>query len=327
MVVAERNASEPAGSTMPLPEILAVGGAHIDRRGQASGDFVPGASNPGVMREEVGGGAFNALRSAVQRGVSGSMLSMRGGDTAGDAVARAIAEAGITDLSAVFLDRATPSYTALLDRHGDVVAALADMALYELAFVKQMRRSKMREAVDKGDALLCDANLPAAALEKLIPLAAGKPAFAIAISPAKVVRLTGILPSLTCLFMNPREAAALAGAEVANTHETVDRLRALGLASGVVTQGPKAVLGFDTSGIFAIDPPQPRHVADVTGAGDALAGATMAAMLRGLELRHAVREGMAAALLAIETAACVPNLSTDAFAAALALVPQPAEMQ
>ena len=48
-------------------------------------------------------------------------------------------QAGIADLSAVFLDRATPSYTALLDREGDVIAALADMALYELAFPKQMQ--------------------------------------------------------------------------------------------------------------------------------------------------------------------------------------------
>ena len=121
---------------MTSPKILAVGGAHIDRRGQMTSPFVPGASIPGTMREDVGGGAFNALRNAVGRGAAGSLLSMRGGDAAGDTVARAIAQAGIADLSAVFLDRATPSYTALLDREGDVVAALADMALYEIAFPK-----------------------------------------------------------------------------------------------------------------------------------------------------------------------------------------------
>ncbi|WP_457937820.1 carbohydrate kinase family protein [Mesorhizobium sp. 10J20-29] len=312
---------------MTQPEILAVGGAHIDRRGQVSGAFVPGASNPGIMREEVGGGAFNALRNAVQRGAAGAILSMRGGDTAGDAVARAIAEAGISDLSAVFLDRATPSYTALLDKHGDVVAALADMALYDLAFPKQMRRSKVREAVDAADALLCDANLPATALEKLVPLAAGKPVFAIAISPAKAVRLTGVLPLLTCLFMNPREAAALAGAQTGGADAMVGRLRDAGLAAGVVTQGPGPVLGFDPKGIVAIEPPAPRTIADVTGAGDALAGATIAAMLRGLELAEALREGMAAAMLAIETPASVPKLPADAFAEALALVPQPVEMR
>ena len=307
---------------MPLPEILAVGGAHIDRRGQVSGDFVPGASNPGVMREEVGGGAFNALRNAVQRGAKGAMLSMRGGDAAGDAVARAIADTGITDLSAVFLDRATPSYTALLDGHGDVVAALADMELYELAFPKQMRRSKVRAAVAGAEALLCDANLPAAALQRLVPLAAGKPVFAIAISPAKVVRLAETLPSLTCLFMNPREATALVGLQASDQHGIIESLRRMGLSSGVITQGPGPVLGFDATGMVAIEPPAPRRIADVTGAGDALAGATMVAMMRGLELGEALREGLAAAMLAIETGASVPDLSTAAFSDALALVPK-----
>ncbi|RUZ38845.1 carbohydrate kinase, partial [Mesorhizobium sp. M7A.F.Ca.US.003.02.1.1] len=41
-------------------KILAVGGAHIDRRGQVSGAYVPAASNPGTMREDVGGGHVGA---------------------------------------------------------------------------------------------------------------------------------------------------------------------------------------------------------------------------------------------------------------------------
>lgn len=96
-------------------QLLAVGGADIDRRGQVSGVYVPGTSNPGTLSEEVGGVVFNALRNAVQRGIGAALLSVRGGDGAGEAVGRAIAAAGISDLSAVFLDRTTPSYTALVD--------------------------------------------------------------------------------------------------------------------------------------------------------------------------------------------------------------------
>ena len=195
---------------MTLPKLLAVGGAHVDRRGQMSGPFVPGASIPGTMAEDVGGGVFNALRNAVQRGVEASLMSVRGADAAGETVAGAIAAAKIRDLSAVFLDRATPSYTALLDRDGEVIAGLADMQLYELAFAKQLRRSKARDEVAAADAILCDANLPAAALERLAAIAAGKKLFAIAISPAKAVRLGGVLADISCLFMNGREAASLA---------------------------------------------------------------------------------------------------------------------
>ena len=309
-------------------KILAVGGAHIDRRGQMTSPFVPGASIPGTMREDVGGGAFNALRTAVQRGAAGAMLSMRGGDAAGDTVARAIAGAGISDLSAVFLDRATPSYTALLDREGDVVAALADMQLYEIAFPKQLRRAKVREEIAAADAMFCDANIPAAGLQRLASLSAGKPVFAIAISPAKAVRLADVLPGLSCLYMNRREAAALAGMGGDDPAEAiVARLKAMELARGVISQGGDAVIGFDASGIITVTPPAPRKIADVTGAGDALAGAMTVALLDGRPFNAALREGVAAALLAVGSASSVPELSKRAFAEALALVPKAQEMR
>jgi sugar/nucleoside kinase (ribokinase family) len=308
-------------------KILALGGAHIDRRGQVSGAYVPAASNPGTMREDVGGGVFNALRSTVRRGVTASLLSVRGGDAAGDTVSRAIADAGIADLSAVFLDRTTPSYTALIDREGELIVGFADMALYDLAFPKQMRRSKMREAVAAADAILCDANLPSSALERLLALSTGKPVFAIAISPAKVVRLIPVLGALSLLFMNRREAVVLAGVSAsAGARETIDGLRCSGLAGGVVTAGSGPVLGFDEAGAFSIQPPAPRRVSDVTGAGDALAGATVAALLRDLPLRQALREGIAAATLAIESANAVPDFTDASFAEALALVPDAREV-
>ncbi|TIU90133.1 MAG: carbohydrate kinase, partial [Mesorhizobium sp.] len=187
---------------MKSPTILAVGGAYIDRRGQVSGAFVPAASNPGTMREDVGGAVFNALRGAVRRGVSGSLLSVRGGDVLADTVSRAIAAAGIADLSVVFLDRTTPSNTTIIDGDGALIVGLADMALYDLALAKQIRRAKVREAISTADAVLCDANLPSTALERLVALAAGKPVFALATSPDKAVRLAPVLDSLALVFMN-----------------------------------------------------------------------------------------------------------------------------
>jgi sugar/nucleoside kinase (ribokinase family) len=139
---------------MKPPHLFAVGGAHMDRRGRVAGPHVPEASNPGTMREDVGGGAFNAARAAAQRGVSVSFMSLRGGDAAGQRVAEAIEEAGIEDCSAVFLDRTTPSYTAILTREGDLVTGLADMGLYDIGFARQLRRRRVRDAVAAADAIL-----------------------------------------------------------------------------------------------------------------------------------------------------------------------------
>ena len=290
--------------------LLGIGGAHIDRRGRLFADFVGGASNPGTMREEVGGGVFNALRLARQFGVQCAFLSARGGDIQGETVARAIKAAGMKDLSSIFLDRPTATYTAILDRSGEVIAALADMEIYETAMPRQISRRKTRDAIDACGAVLTDANMPAEAIHRLMALAGSKPVYAIAISPAKAVRLSGHLDRLHCVFMNMREAKALAGfapdVSVAPS-DIMTSLMDAGLARAVVSDGPSAVRLIDHGSIIEMAPPPARLVADVTGAGDALAGMTLASLMNALPLQEAAKRGIAAAVANVES----PQASVD----------------
>lgn len=303
------------------PKLLGIGGAHIDRRGQVTGIYVPGASNPGTMREDIGGVVFNALRNARQLNLDCALISIRGGDSGGERIARAIAEAGIDDRSAVFLDRMTASYTALIDRQGELIAGFADMGLYDL-FSRQLRRIACRDAIAAADAVLCDANLPAAALELVAATADKTPIYAIGISPAKVMRLANMLDRVACLFMNRKEALALAALPPdTDTPDLIAALRGQGLACAIITDGGKPVMLYDAEAAWTLDPPSPRRIIDVTGAGDALAGATVAAMMRGEPLPDAARAGLAAAMLALESADAVPTFDAATFAETLALVP------
>jgi pseudouridine kinase len=298
---------------MRRPKLLGIGGAHIDRRGLMTSDYIRGASIPGKMMEDTGGGMFNALRVAVQFGVSASMISVRGGDAAGDIVAAEIRRAGIEDLSSVFLDRTTASYTALLDRHGDVVAALADMEIYEKALPRQISRRKTRDAIADADALLIDANMPEESIVRLMYLAAGKPVYALAISPAKSVRLRPVLERLAGLYLNKREARAILGkAEDDKSGALVlaEGLGALGLQRAILTDGADAVCVMVNGETGLLQPPKPDHVEDVTGAGDALAGASLAALMSGKTIDHAVAQGLAAASATVESAKSIADFSS-----------------
>ena len=126
--------------------ILVMGGAHVDRRGRISGETAPGASNPGSWFVEAGGGAFNAARNLARLGHRVRLVSPRGGDADGDIVATAAEAAGIEDTPFTFLDRATPSYTAIIERDGNLVIALADMDLYRLFSPRRLQQRAMREA-------------------------------------------------------------------------------------------------------------------------------------------------------------------------------------
>lgn len=290
-----------------MKRILVIGGAHLDRRGMIEGPAHLHASNPGRWLVQPGGGAFNAASALARLGNAVTLIAPRGGDTAGELVAAAVEEAGIEDRPVVFLDRATPTYTAILDERGDLVVALADMALYDAFRPRQCDRRQLREAIAGADFVLTDANLSADTLAALASRCreAGTPLAAIAISPAKVVRLKPALPDLACLFMNSREAAALAGADEGNGHWP-ERLRAEGLRSAVISSGADAVVAYDEDGVWRIRPPRVESVVDVTGAGDALAGATLSALAAGNPLESAVCDGIAAAAIAVGSADSAP---------------------
>ncbi len=308
-----------------MARILVIGGAHIDRRATITGTVVAGASTPGAWHEEPGGGGFNAARNLANLGNRVAMVSVRGGDEAGERVGEAMASAGIVDMAQVFLDRTTPCYSAVLDHKGDLVIAVADMDLYDRFVHRQLSRKSIRQAVANADFVLCDANLPAETLAALSELTAryDKRLAAIAISPAKAPRLAGAFENLSVLFLNAAEAHALCD-RPARPEEWPDRLHALGIARAVITQGPGPLYGFDGTSVFRFTPPAATQIVDVTGAGDALAAATIDALARGKPLASAVRHGIAAAALAMRSPhASPPDLAADWLRQATAHIPEP----
>jgi pseudouridine kinase len=278
--------------------ILGIGGAHIDRIGRVTGDHHAAVSNPGHLLSTVGGGVLNALRTARIRGANDvAIISARGGDADGLAVEAAISEAGINDLSAVFLDRRTASYTAILDHEGELVTGLADMDIYETALPRQLRRKVLREAIAGAQCILVDANLPEAGLQVIAETFPGR-IHAIAVSPAKAPRLLAIADRLGTVFMNHRELAALTGK---SGPKAVAALPGTGIRQAAITDGTGDIAILEGTTLQWATVPAVETVRDVTGAGDALAGATIARMSADPEttLAEAVRDGIAAAAITV----------------------------
>lgn len=306
--------------------ILVFGGAHIDRRGRIHGATAMGASNPGHWFEEPGGGGFNAARTLSRLGHPVRLIAPRGGDAAGEAVSLAAEAAGIDDRPVIFLDRATPSYTAVLDDAGDLVIAIADMDLYRLFSPRRFRVRAVRQSLDEASMVLCDANFSTEMLEALAEATAMRktPLAAIAISPAKVQRLRPVLNRLWFLFMNAAEAEALTGSRPDAVEDWPRLLRKVGLDAGVVTSGGRAAIAFRGDHAIKLVPPPLEGVKDVTGAGDAMAAGMLSGLRNGLSLAEALRMGTAAAALTIQSAnATAETMSPDLLTSMMALVPQP----
>ncbi|MFB2552110.1 carbohydrate kinase family protein [Ensifer soli] len=291
-----------------MSRIAVFGGAHLDRRGRISGETAPGASNPGTWFEEPGGGALNAARTLARLGHQVRLVSARGGDEAGERVGSAAEASGVIDCPVTFLDRRTPSYTAILARNGDLIVAIADMDLYQLMHPRRLARRAIRDIIEDADTLLMDANLPPDTLNALAEKGGGtRCVAAIAISPAKVVRYRDCLASLDFLFMNRAEAHALTGETSADGTELIAALRARGLRGGAITDGAAATFAFRDSEIARVTPPVIEAVSDVTGAGDALAAGFLHGVSAGLPLEAALRHGVAAAAITVRSPLAVAD--------------------
>ncbi len=271
----------------------AIGAAHLDRIARAHGAVTLGSSNPATVATAPGGVARNVAETLARLGSSVALVSRISDDEAGRIVLAATRDAGV-DVSAVEIvaDAPTAGYTALLDPAGGLVVAFADMAIYD-----GFDGERAAAAASAASHWFVDANLPESALTTLARHEpAGTFLAADAVSVAKSGRLRPILPAIDLLFVNRDEARALTGID--DPVEAAARLHVIGVGAIVLTLGPGGALVADGNGYEPLAA-SPAEIRDVTGAGDALIGATLDGLGRRLPLVAAVRLGLVAAAVTV----------------------------
>jgi pseudouridine kinase len=288
--------------------IAAIGGAHIDRRGLLRAPSVPGSSNPATVRTDFGGVARNVAYNLARLGCPVRLVSRVGDDESGRQVRHHLEAAAIEPLLTTSPHHPTASYTAILEPSGELVIGLADMDIYDELTPEWIEPSlpRLREC----DLWFLDTNLPGDTIAWLLDAAGPIPVAVDAISVAKSERLVPLLPRISLLFCNAAQAAVLAKARAAAGLP--------GAPAGVVSDGARGIAvsqGGDVHTMRTL-PAKPR---DVTGAGDALVAGTLYGLSQGEPLLDAVRWGLAAAAVTVESDfAAVPNLSRQLLEARLA---------
>jgi sugar/nucleoside kinase (ribokinase family) len=282
---------------------MVLGGATMDHAAFTIAPPVLGASNPGMAHTSPGGVGLNVARDLARLGQRVRLVTRVGKDADGEAVVAAAGADGV-DMGGTGISTAarTATYRAAFDDKGGLIIGIADMAVMDEITAEAVREAAAAAA--PGDTFVVDANLPAATLAFLVDAAAlaGRPVAAIAVSPAKAVKLIPVLDRLTLLFATRREAAALLGrpddASVP-TRELAARLAESGAAHVIVTDSGDP-LAAAMSGEVHLFAPFPAHVRSVNGAGDALAGGVLHGLAGGRSFFDAVLSGLAAAAITVE---------------------------
>ena len=294
---------QSTGSPTPAARIVIAGAAHIDRSGWLAAPSALGCSNPGQFDERPGGTALNIARNLATLRARVDLISLVGQDAAGNWLRDEIKAHGIT----AHLEGGntgevhTGTYTSIIEPDGSLLVAVADMAIYE-AFAFDAARHPVGELA-QSDWLCVDTNLPPSEVTKMLGASRAKKA-GVTVSSAKAPRLRTFASMLDVVFTNISEAKALCGFDLANDKPMADiaaGLASLGIDKTVISQGDQPVTVIEAGKISQLTVEPISEVADVTGAGDALVGASLFALTHGHDLVDAVAYGINAARATIQT--------------------------
>ncbi len=303
--------------------VLVIGAAGLDIKGRAFGPLLPGTSNAGRVQHSLGGVARNVAENLARLDVAVTLLSAVGDDAAGRQILEQAAGCGVdASPSLVVPGGRTGAYLAVLDERGNLSVAIDDMSLVE-AITPRYLNDRRRLFAD-ASMVAIDANLSPAALSTIFSLAAKyhAPVCADPTSTALADRLGPYLRQLHLIAPNVAEAAVLAGQPAARTRdEALDVARhlvSLGVDFAILTLAGEGS-AYATSEESGLVPAMRVDIVDPSGAGDALTAATIFATLNDIPTDEAVRLGIAAATLTLQSKESVhPELSLEKLYAQLA---------
>ena len=307
------------GRAYVLPDsrpVVCLGAANLDRKLRSTSPLKMGTSNPARQDESFGGVARNIAENLARLSTPVSLITVIGDDSSGLALLTHAEKAGIDTRGTLKLQGiCSGTYTAVLDDHGEMMLALADMALYDSLTPEFLAARQPQRAV--GALTVADMNLPHDTLVSLLEDARRDaiPLIIVAVSQPKMARLPEDLHGLRLLILNQGELETRVGHSLRTEAELLAACRMVqsqGAQDVIVTRGGTGVVYTTPAGVAHLEAPH-AHVIDVTGAGDAFSAAVCWSMFHGSEdLLLACRRGLRLSAMTLECEETVcPYLSAD----------------
>jgi len=288
-----------SGEGIHVAKVVVVGSTNTDMSVRVPHLPAPGETvSGGDFRVTGGGKGANPAVAAARAGASVVFVTALGSDDIGDRALDSLAAEGI-DLRFVRRVPEAPSGIALIlvDDGGENVIAVAAGAN---AALRAKDVEAIETAVEPGDAVLVQLEIPQPAVEAVVALARRRGARLI-LNPAPARPLPGpLLAAVSLLTPNEHEAATLAGlgGGTVDPARVAAALRDRGVADVLVTLGSAGVLVSSAAGAQRI-PAFAVAAVDTTAAGDVFNGALAVALIEGLALPDAARFANAAAAISV----------------------------
>lgn len=289
-------------SAAAQPDVICVGAVLWDIIGRAERAMKFGNDVPGRITRIPGGVALNIAIALRRAGLAPTLLSVIGQDAEGDELIAACRRLGLgTEHLHRTTELPTDRYMAIEDTNG-LVAAVADARSLEAVgpqILQPLQDGRLGGPDQPWRGLIAlDGNLTVALLGDIArsPLFAAADLRVAPASPGKAERLLPLLhhPRVT-FYVNLEEAGLLCGRTFADAASAAQGLLDRGAPRVIVTDGARASRdGVRGAGLVSATPPRVT-IRRVTGAGDTLMAAHLAAEARGADRPSALEAAVSAA--------------------------------
>lgn len=285
--------------------VLVVGSAVLEISGRTGDRLQPGARQYGRIHASVSGVARNIAENLARLDIETVLLSAIADDDIGQHLITHSTRAGIDCRHMMRVNGAHTATSILLYEAEDSCTRVDDMSIADSLDSDYLLEHEW--LFEKAALVVIDTTLSDDALDTLFELAARHQIRVCAdpTSPLIASRLSRFIANLYLIVPNASETAALCSLEAPATERdsaigTAQQLVNMGANIAVVTLGEQGLAYADSSGggyIRAIH----TEVVDTAGAGDAFSGAVIFGILNDVPIDEAMRLGVTAASLTLES--------------------------
>jgi sugar/nucleoside kinase (ribokinase family) len=276
--------------------IICIGGANVDRKFYAKFEITNATSNPVKSSRTVGGVARNIAENLGRLGEEVSLISASGNDSEWREISDLSSPFMNLDHVAQFENSSTGSYTAVLDKNGDLSIALADMDVYENITPELLIKNS--NILRRAKCIVVDLNCPIETIDFLCSFTSKHniPLVIIPVSSPKMNRLPKTLNAVSWLIVNKDETETFMNMKINDEKEwekSVKKWLELGVKNVIVTNGSKGVMtGVENGEVRYFPAIETPVVVDVTGAGDSFCSGVIYSWLQKREFDYIIKSGL-----------------------------------
>ena len=285
-------------------DVVVVGAACLDIKGQLLVQAVGGTSNPGAVRITAGGCARNVAENLARLGARTALLSVVCEDDFGQAILAQTERAGVvTDHVLVSCERSSAAYMALLNADGQLVFGIDDLGAIAMLTVEYVHDHA--DLLRQARLVMIDANVPLDSARAILAICheAGVPVGCDPVAYLPALRYQPLISAFALVTPNAFEAQVLTGMPVETVTQGIlaaKQLVGMGVGVAVITLASAGVT-FATADLSGHVPALDVEIVDTTGASDALTATILYGMLNDIPLDEAVRLGVSAAALTLRS--------------------------